>query len=134
MKSLESRRHRALDDVSDNEYLEKEFRRKMANAGPLIFNDQAEDEMFSERDVEPSENDQAEDEMFSERDVEPSENDQAEDAMFSERDAGKATIDVAIKEIMEIQREMEMAQKRLDDLVKRAGSIEKRRGELRDSK
>lgn len=116
MKSLESRRHRALDDVSDNEYLEKEFRRKMANAGPLIFNDQAEDEMFSERDVEPSENDQA------------------EDAMFSERDAGKATIDVAIKEIMEIQREMEKAQKRLDDLVKRAGSIEKRRGELRDSK
>ena len=51
MRSLESRRHRALDDVSDNEHLKEEFRGKMGNAGPLIYNDQPEAAMFSERDA-----------------------------------------------------------------------------------
>lgn len=78
MRSLESRRHRALDDVSDNEHLGKEFRRKMANAGPLIFNDQAEDEMQIREEME----------------------------MFSERDAGKATIDVSTEEKQAVEEQM----------------------------
>ena len=125
MRSLESRRHRALDDVSDNGHLKEEFRGKMGNAGPLIYNnDQAEDAMQIREEME----------TLSERDAETSENNQAEAAMFSERDAGKATIDVATKEKKEIEEDMKEAQKQLDDLVRRAGSIKRRRGELRDSR
>lgn len=124
MRSLESRRNRALDDVSDNKHLKKSLEKKMGNAGPLRYNDQAEDVMQILEEME----------TFSERDAEASENDQAEAAMFSERDAGKATIDVATKEKKEIEEDMKEAQKQLDDLVRRAGSIKRRRGELRDSR
>lgn len=99
MRSLESRRHRALDDVSDNEHLKKSLEKKMGNAGPLIYNDQAEDVMQILEEME----------TFSERDAEASENDQAEAAMFSERDAGKATIDVSTAEKEAVYKELRAA-------------------------
>ena len=47
MRSPECRRHRVLDNVSVNEHIEKRFREKMENAGPLEFDEQDKNDIES---------------------------------------------------------------------------------------
>lgn len=86
MRSLEGRRHKALDDISDNEYTEKNFRKKMGNAGPLKVNDQ---------DV--NNQDQFENAM------------KMLNALFSEEDVGRSTISVSTAEKEAVYKELRAA-------------------------
>ena len=109
MRSPECRRHRVLDNVSDNEHIEKRFREKMENAGSLEFDEQDKNNIES---------------LFKKVM-------EFHEAFFYESDVGKETINVSTQEKQQCKKYIEegfnnlmnRVQQDYDDLLKRANQL-----------